>query len=413
MRIAILGFGKEGKSVLRFLKNSSRYKDADITILDKKRNTTYLEHLNVYSLIIKSPGVPFGLPEVAKARASGVLFTSATELFFDHAKGILIGITGTKGKGTTATLLSRMLKQCHKDVYLAGNIGIPMLDILPQLKDESVSILELSSFQLHHLLFSPRIAVVLDIFPDHLDAHESFEDYLEAKAGIVANQKKHDVVFYFLNSIHAASLAKRSKGKKIIIRPDAFTLFEKKDMRIPGAHNYRNAVMAASVALYLGCSPAIIKQVVKKFSGLPLRLQLAGVVGDVSFYNDSASTNPVSTAAAVRAFETPTILIAGGRDKRFPYDVLKDTARWPALQYVVLVGENTPLLKKAFKGVEITIVHTLEKAVHTAWRYAIKKRKNGEAWNIVFSPGAASFDMYTDYKERGEMFNKIVKKLEM
>src|SRR3989344_32137 len=164
MHIAILGFGKEGKSALRFLKRTPRYKKAKISILDEKRSKTYLGHLNDYDLIIKSPGVPFSLPEVAKARANGVMFTSATALFFDHAKGLLIGVTGTKGKGTTSTLLHRILKQCKKDAYIAGNIGIPMLDILPKLKSTSIAVLELSSFQLQHLLFSPQIAVVLDIF---------------------------------------------------------------------------------------------------------------------------------------------------------------------------------------------------------------------------------------------------------
>src|SRR3989338_1437373 len=329
MKIAILGFGKEGKSALRFFKRTPRYKSAKVDILDEKQNKTYLEHLAAYDLIVKSPGVAFSLPEVAKAYASGILFTSATALFFDHAKGLLIGITGTKGKGTTATLLYRMLRQCNKDVYLAGNIGIPILDILPKLTKDSTAVLELSSFQLHHLLFSPRIAVVLDIFPDHLDAHESFEEYLEAKGGIVAHQKEQDVVFYFSDNTYATDLAKQSHGKHIDIRPEAFTLFSVKDLQMRGMHNFRNAVMAASVALYLDCDPAIIKRVVQRFVGNPLRLQKVRDLDGILFYNDSASTNPISTAAAIQAFETPTILIAGGRDKGFPYDALKRVARWP------------------------------------------------------------------------------------
>jgi len=135
--------------------------------------------------------------------------------------------------------------------------------------------------------------------------------------------------------------------------------------------------------------------------------------GGILFYNDSASTNPVSTAAAVRAFQTPTILIAGGRDKGFPYDALKSVAHWPAFQHAVLVGENAPLLKRAFMNAEITEVDTLEKAVYTAFRYATKKRKKGQTWNIVFSPGAASFDQFKNYKERGKKFNEIVKHLKI
>lgn len=413
MRIAILGFGKEGKSALRFLKRTPRYKGAKIDILDKKRSKAYLAHLDAYDLIIKSPGVPFSLPEVAKSYASGAMLTSATALFFDHAKGLLIGITGTKGKGTTSTLLHRMLKRCKKDAYLAGNIGVPMLDILPKLKDTSIAILELSSFQLQHLLFSPRIAVVLDIFPDHLDAHESFDEYLEAKAGITANQKKQDAVFYFSDNAYASNLANRSRGKRISIQPDAFTLFSPNDLALVGMHNYRNAVMAASVALYLDCDPISIKRVASKFIGNPFRLQKVRGINGILFYNDSASTNPFSTAAAVRAFETPTVLIAGGRDKGLSYDVLRDAARWSGLKHAMLVGENTMQLKNAFNHVDITIISKLEKAVRLAYQYVVKKQKKGEQWNIVFSPGATSFDQFKDYKERGKKFNEIVKKLKI
>lgn len=413
MHIAILGFGKEGKSVLRFLKKSPRYRGAKIAILDQNHDKDYLKYLGDYDLVIKSPGVPYSLPEVAKAHASGVLFTSATALFFDHAQGLIIGITGTKGKGTTATLLYRMLKSCKKNVYLAGNIGIPMLDILPKLNKNSIVVLELSSFQLDHLLFSPHIAVVLDIFPDHLDTHASFDEYVEAKAQIVANQGRADVVFYFPASELASSVAKRSSGKKIAIKPERFKLFYKEDMRMPGAHNFQNAVMASSVALYLNCEALKVRKVVLSFLGLPFRLERVRVLQGILFYNDSASTNPPAAAAAIRAFNTPTVLIAGGRDKGFSYDTLHDAASLPALQYIVLVGENILKLKEVFSGKNVTTVHSLEKAVSVAWRYALKKRKKGEKWNIIYSPGAASFDMFQNYVERGKAFTRIVKKLKV
>lgn len=411
MHIAILGFGKEGKSVFRFLKKSSRYRGAKIAILDQNRDKNYLTCLGDYDLVIKSPGVPYSLPEIVRARASGVLFTSATALFFDHAQGLIIGITGTKGKGTTATLLYRMLRSCKKNVHLAGNIGIPMLDMLPKLNKNSIVVLELSSFQLDHLLFSPRIAVVLDIFPDHLDAHASFDEYVKAKAHIVANQGRADVVFYFPASELASSVAKRSRGKKIAITPERFKLFYKEEMRMLGAHNFKNAVMASSVALYLGCEPLKVRKAALSFSGLPFRLERVHILQDIPFYNDSASTNPPAAAAAIRAFDVPTILIAGGRDKGFSYDALRDAAAWPALRYIVLVGENTSKLKEVFSGKAVATAHSLEKAVNAAWRYALKKREKDEKWNIVYSPGAASFDMFKNYTERGKAFNRIVKKL--
>ncbi len=415
MKIAILGFGKEGKSVFRFLKKSPRYNGADISILDKKRDERYLAHLDAFDLIVKSPGVPFTLPEVAKARASGALFTSATALFFDHAQGLIIGITGTKGKGTTATLLHKMLAACKKDTCLAGNIGLSMLDILPNLHEESITVLELSSFQLEHLLFSPRIAVVLDIFPDHLDAHASYKEYVAAKKGIVENQTKNDAVFFFEGSAEAEAIARQSKGKHLAIDPEAFRLFKARDLKMPGAHNYRNAVMAASVALYLGCDPVRVKKEAHSFKGLPYRLQRVRSVNTVSFYNDSAATNPHATAAAIMSFETPSILIAGGRDKGFPYDVLAKVAVKSHLRHVVAVGENAKILEKIFSkaGVPLTIQPLLDKAVEMAWRYCSKQQKGQEQWNIIFSPGATSFDQFENYKERGRAFNRIVKELKI
>ena len=415
MRIAILGFGKEGKSVLRFLKKSPRYKNEKIVILDKKRDKNYLQDLEKFQMIIKSPGVPFSLPSIAKARKKGVFFTSATALFFDHALSTIIGITGTKGKGTVATLLYRMLQACGKDAYLAGNIGIPMLDILPRVKKKSIVVLELSSFQLDHLLFSPRLAVILDIFPDHLDAHVSYREYLEAKAGIVERQTKDDVVFFFSDTTKdTKTIAGRGKGKQIVIRPDAFTLFDKKDLGIPGSHNYRNAVMAASVALYLGCAPGVVKKTALAFRGLPFRLQNIGSRNGILFYNDSAATNPHATAVAITSFKNPTVLIAGGRNKGFAYDVLGNAAGKSSLKHVIAVGENAAELKQAFSNVvDVTKMPTLEKGVEAAMRYIVKKRKKDEEWVVLFSPGAASFDMFENYMERGEAFNKIVKSLKI
>lgn len=415
MRIAILGFGKEGKSAFQFLKTEKRYKGAEIAILDKKQNKNYLANLQDFDLIIKSPGIPITLPEIMRAKKSGTLFTSATALFFDHVKGLTIGVTGTKGKGTVATLLYRMLKACGKDVYLAGNIGIPMLTILPQLKKNSIAVLELSSFQLDHCMFSPRIAVVLDVFEDHLDAHASYKDYVAAKAGIVEHQGNQDVVFFFLGNKDVKTIVERSKGKHLVIRPEAFTLFLPKDMQMPGAHNYRNAVMAASVALYMGCAPNMVRKIACVFRGLPLRLQRIRLVGGIAFYNDSAATNPHATAAALASFTTPTILIIGGRDKGFSYDIVSKALVDSSVRLCIVLGENSSLIEPLFTKahINVTKAESLEQAVKAAWRYALKQQKKNEEWNILFSSGAASFDMFKNYIDRGRRFNKIVKELKI
>src|SRR3989344_3124156 len=222
MKLAILGFGREGKSTLKFLKKSPQFRGAKIEILDKKFDRNYLKNLRRFELIFRSPGIPYNLPELVKARRAGVKFSSATKLFFGRLRGItlrqaqgnyrqkggpiIVGVTGTKGKGTTSTLLYKILKNAGFDVRLAGNIGKPALDLLPKISGNLRSrrrkssstfvILELSSFQLQDLEKSPPIAVILDVFPDHQDAHRNLREYYEVKTNIARYQKKGDKIFY-------------------------------------------------------------------------------------------------------------------------------------------------------------------------------------------------------------------------
>ena len=234
MNIAILGFGREGKSVLKFLKKSSAYRYSEITILDKKFNADYLKNLDRFDVIFRSPGVPFNLPEIQSAIKNGVKVSSATKLFFQQCPAPIIGITGTKGKSTTATLLYKILKNCAQkpwrkahtnkkysrhshynfaSVYLAGNIGKPALEILPKLSKKSLVILELSSFQLQDLNYSPDVALVLDIFEEHLDKHKNFREYFDAKSNIARHQKKSDAIIYFADNKYSSAIAKKSIGK--------------------------------------------------------------------------------------------------------------------------------------------------------------------------------------------------------
>lgn len=217
MKIAILGFGGEGKSVLKFIKRLPEHKNAEIWILDANSEIKipaglktrlgpgYLDNLNEFDLIFRSPGIPYMAPKLVSARKSGVKFSSATKLFFEKCPCPIIGIAGTKGKGTTSTLIYKLLKAGGRDVYLAGNIGLPAVDILPKLHKNSLVILELSSFQLQDLEKSPNIAVVLEIFPDHQEdiktakygTHRSLSEYYKSKANIAKHQSKADSVFFF------------------------------------------------------------------------------------------------------------------------------------------------------------------------------------------------------------------------
>jgi UDP-N-acetylmuramoylalanine--D-glutamate ligase len=425
MKVAILGFGAEGKSILRFLKKYPAFKGAAVSVLDKKLDKNYLRRLEQYDIVFRSPGVFYNLPEIQRTVKKGVIFSSATKLFFDNFKGRFIGITGTKGKSTTSTLLYKILEACGKKVYLAGNIGKPAIEILPKLNKNSIAILELSSFQLQDLKKSPTIAVVLETFPDHMDAHKNLKEYFDSKTNISKYQNKNDKIFYAADSKYAKLIAQKSKGKKIGVSAKNFRLFKPEILKIPGPHNFKNAAMAASVALSLGCPKNKILKTVKNFKGNEHRLELVRSIRInqpnrhksvfIKFYNDSASTNPQTAAAAVKSFKAPSILIAGGKDKGLNYSPLKKALKESNVRLVVLFGENKGKIKRQIVNskAQIVMAKDLKSAVNLAYKFAKSLVAKPHTLNptVIFSPAAASFDMFKNYKDRGEKFKEIVRKI--
>jgi UDP-N-acetylmuramoylalanine--D-glutamate ligase len=442
MKIAILGFGREGQSLLKFLKKNPVYPDAEIQIRDKKLDKNYLKDLERFDLIFRSPGIPYTLKEITRARQRGAVISSATKLFFEKSRerGVkIIGITGSKGKTTTATLLYRMLRAGGKRVFLAGNIGKSPLDILPQLRKNDWVVLELSSFQLQDMTTSPQIAVILEIFPEHQDIHKSVKEYYAAKAAIARYQNKKDLVFFFKHNPVSRKIAFAGKGKKIGVAEKGFNIFSASDLKTPGKHTFLNAVMAARVAEKLKVKPQTIRRVVKTFRGVEHRLELVrslrlpdsnlkaspkpsakrhfkrrGKIAvwerQIKFYNDSASTNPQTTAAAVKAFSTaPLILIAGGYDKGLDYKPLAKALKNSQTQMVILYGQNKKKIYQALRpaGVPTKLLPDLKSAVNLAYQAA----KKSAAEIVLFSPGAASFDQFKNYADRGRRFKQIVKAL--
>lgn len=448
-KIAILGFGLEGRAVLRHLIKNPAYKDSEITIGDKnpelkikpankkinlELGAGYLNNLSEFDLIFRSPGIPYLTPAIQKALKSGVKISSATGLFFESAEKIgclTIGVTGTKGKGTTSTLIYKILKAAAsagqaagRDVYLAGNIGKPAIEILDRLKKNSIAILELSSFQLQGLNHSPQIAVVLGIFPDHQDYHRSFKEYWEAKANIAKYQSPKDKIFCFGNDKYSKAIAQKSRGQKFYeIRS------HKIEVGIPGEHNLKNALMAATVTKQLGVKEKIIRKTIAAFRGLEHRLEFVRALTikekgysnvlknlRINFYNDSASTNPQTSAAAIKAFAEPKIFIAGGKDKNLDFKPLADALKNSNTIAVILFGENKNKIKKAIAESEVPVVLTsdLKNAVQLAYKEAVDCQMSNvrcQMLNVIFSPGSASFDMFTDYKERGRIYKELVKGL--
>lgn len=438
-KIAILGFGLEGKALLKFLQQSSQYpiairhglgRDAEIVIFDHNPKLTVphgvrailgkdaLQWLHGFKLLFRSPGIPYLTPEIQHVLEEGAICSSATKLFFELAPCPIVGVTGTKGKGTTATLIYNMLKAAGRDAYLVGNIGTPALKALPKLKKNSIAIFELSSFQLQDLETSPNVAVVLDIFPDHMDSHRSFEEYLDAKMHIARYQTARDQVFYTRDNACSAKAAHEGYGKKIPVSVDNFSLFTPADLKIPGPHNFKNAVMAATVARALGVNDNIVAATAKKFRGLPHRLELVREIkrksAIIRFYNDSAGTNPQTAAAAARSFAEPVILIAGGKDKNLDYAPLAQAvAESPNIKQVVLIGENKNKIRaelEKIKNASPKIIErtTLRDAIRSAYHFVISYKQKAKSYAVVFSPAAASFDMFKNYADRGNAFKKIV-----
>jgi len=297
---------------------------------------------------------------------------------------------------------------------LAGNIGKSAIEILPRLNENSLVILELSSFQLQHMEASPEIAAVLDIFPDHLDSHKNFKEYLGAKANIARWQSAFDTIFYSNGNKIAAQIARQSRAKKIPVSTKNFQLFKPEDLKMPGEHNFKNAAMATSIALYLGCPKEKIIKVVKNFRGNEHRLELVKKIRGINFYNDSASTNPQTAAAAIKSFKECKILIAGGKDKGLDYSPLASALKNSNTKLVILLGENKNKIKMRIvkSKVQIVLVKDLKSAIQLAYKTAKSLMANGyPLTTILFSPASASFDMFKDYADRGKKFKQLVRKL--
>lgn len=444
-KVAIVGFGKEGLAAANYLG-----KDNKIIVFDKKSKNeigNFLKNLKYKSIdfyfqnslpkdlsfdyLVRSPGVRPDDWLVAKILKKGAVLTSPTRIFFDQNQGKVIGVTGTKGKGTTATLIYEFLKTITKNVFLAGNIGKPALEILPYVTKESLVVLELSSFQLIDLQKSPQIAVVLMITYEHLDWHQNQFEYRKAKEPIVLYQNSGD--FAVINADFAASLAFGQKTKAQVfyfsINHKTNGVYLEKDLliseiagkevicqasqvRLPGIHNLQNVAAAVAVAKILNTDNGNILKVIETFKGLPHRLQLVGKIDGISFYDDSYSTTPETTIAAIEAFKRPKILVLGGSSKKSNFRPLaKKIANDPKIKSIILIGEEGPRIAKAIAVVGGFGGTIIEKApnMREIVRQARLQAKSGDV--VILSPGCASFDMFKNYQDRAEQFAREVERL--
>ncbi len=397
-KVAVIGNGIEGQDAEKFLKS----KGASVTVLDQKDNPNYLENLDRFDLVVRSPGV---YPDKIKTTKR---VTTPTHIFFDQFDGIIIGVTGTKGKGTTSTLIYEILKAANFDVYLAGNIGKPALELLTKLNSRSYVILEMSSFQLMDLPVSPDIAVVLNITSDHMDWHKNITEYIDAKKNIVKFQKTSD--WTVINSEYKVpkSFAKETKANVIFFNKKKLDEKYIKGLILRGQHNLENIGAAVSVAKILNIDERIIVKTVKEFKGLEHRLEFVRDVDGIKFYNDSFATGPQPTIAAIKSFAEDETLILGGSDKGLDYEELgKVIEKAGNVKNVILIGQIREQIKKYIKTKKIYDLGT------SSMQEIVKKtfevtEKGGVA---ILSPAAASFDMFANYKERGNQFKEDVNNL--
>ncbi len=387
------------------------------------RETTFLRQ----DLIIVSPGVFPDPPALLAARRRGIPVVPEIEAASWFLEGTLLGVTGSNGKTTTVTLLGRMLEASGFPTFVAGNIGTPLSAAIGQVTPASMIVTELSSFQLENVQdFRARVAVLLNLSPNHLDRHPDFESYVRAKAQIFRHQKEEDfailnaddpVVLSLAPAIHSRKIFFSRKrhlsdglfvtngsimyGVKNLERP----LLHRKDVRLRGEFNLENVLAAAAAACVVGADFEAIRQVVRDFKGVEHRLELVGEVHGVEFYNNSKATSVAATVNSLEAFEGGVHLILGGKDKGAPYEPIRQRLR-DRVRAVYLIGAAAGRIEKELSGAAVLVPCG---DLQTAVQQAFERSWPGDV--ILLAPACSSFDQFRDYEERGRVFKEIVSQL--
>jgi UDP-N-acetylmuramoylalanine--D-glutamate ligase len=358
------------------------------------------ELLDGVDLLVKSPGVPSAAPLAAAGRERGLTIWSEVELGFRLLQNPIVGVTGTNGKTTTSELLGAIFRAAEKNVAVAGNVGRPLSGLDGSLAEDAWVVCELSSFQLEDIdTFRPRVAVLLNLTPDHLDRHASLEDYRAAKLRIFENQGAGDVAVVPRGFGPIPGDAQRIEFSLDDVLPA--------EPAIPGEHNRENAAAATAAARTAGIPDEAIASGLSDFPGVPHRLELVREVGGVRFVNDSKATNPEAAERALSAYPPGIRLILGGSRKGIPFAQLAKRASASGVAQAYLVGDSADEIAEALAaaGVRFTYSQNLEQAVADAYRDA----EPGEV--VLLSPACASYDQFRNFEERGQRFRELVEAL--
>lgn len=383
-KVLIWGYGREGKSTENFIREHCV--GVEVEIFEGKREE--IEE-SKYDYIIKSPGI--------YVENYGENYISQTELFLEEFKGQTIGITGTKGKSTTSSLIYHVLSKAKGDnVFLVGNIGFPCLDYYDRIDSDSIIVFEMSCHQLSHLKFSPHVAVFLNLYEDHLDYYKTLENYFNKKKNITLNQSEDD---YFYCGDNVPDFY--TKAQKTVINYNDSQSF---DMKLKGEHNQFNARFVYRICNEIyGVDGEFIRESIKSFNGLEHRLQNIGNVNGVDFYNDSISTIPNATIRAIESVKNTKTVIIGGMDRHINYDVLIDYIKANNNYNYILSYESGKRIFDSLPKMEnLYYVSDLKASVELA------KRITPSGCACVFSPAAASYGYFKNFEERGKAYTDLV-----
>lgn len=449
-KITFIGTGVSHLELIKlFLK-----KGLDVTVCDKKSQeefsseiysqlenlgakfslgNSYLDAIFDSDIVFRTPGMYYNHPSLKKARDAGVVITSEMEVFFDLCPCKIYAVTGSDGKTTTTTIISEFLKAQGKTVHLGGNIGKALLPIIEQIDENDVAVVELSSFQLISMRKSPDVAVITNIAPNHLDVHGTMEEYISAKCNLISHQNAFAKTILNQDNEGTMALKNLVRGKLLTFSRTSqpicgafldesgilcFRDYDKTtqilpmaDIKIPGIHNVENYLTAIS-AVWGEVSVENIIKVATEFGGVEHRIEFVRELDGVRYYNDSIATSPTRVLAGLASFNRRLIVIAGGYDKKIPFEPLAEPMN-EKVKILILLGLTAEKIEAAVKSysgydesrIKIINVTTLEEAVKTASELA----ENGDI--VTLSPACASFDMYPNFEARGQHFKRLVNEL--
>ncbi len=407
-KVLVWGLGKSGRSALDLLSS----KGIQAIGGDDAEGDRWEDFINDMDTLVLSPGIPPSHHLWKTALDKGIEVIGELELSYRFFEGEVIAITGTDGKSTTTSLIHHLLSSRYEDVHTAGNIGTPLSELVMK-NPKALAVVEVSSFQGKTLsTFRPSIGSFLNFSQDHLDWHPDMEDYLWSKHNVFRRQRETDTFIEALpqreikttpTTARRIDISKEVeiRGREVFFREEK--LFKVADLPLRGIHNLRNVITASVIALLKGVPPEVIAERVKEFKGLPFRMELVARFNGVEVYNDSKSTTPNSLKSALESFpDSSVVLIAGGKDKGADFSPLREIFE-RKVKASFLIGETKNLIKTAFGGgSNIKTLNSLEDAV----KLAVETAKPGDF--ILFSPGCSSFDMFKNYVERGEAFNRLI-----